>query len=655
MSEIVKSASRRMEQSIESVLTHAEQKVIAWRMGSVLLAGGIFVAGKIYQISYPGYDCISGIIMFTGALIASSDIFRKALTGFVHRDPEYIMEQLVGLALFASISRGNYEIAILIPLIMSLVHFLEERSILGAKSAIEGLKTLQAKEACLITTDGEMIISTGMLSYGDTIRIKPGEMIPVDGEIIEGNSSVDQSSMTGETIPVDVGAEDRVFAGTINIQGVLNVKVLKKVDETSLSKIVELLHKTEQSKTSTMRIIERYSSYYLPFVIVFAAGVFLITQNMDRVIAVLVVSCPCAQILVSSTAMIASLAVSSRNGILLKNSRFLEVLGDVKTVIFDKTGTLTIGNLNVVETKPLSGVSIDELLASAAGAAWASNHPVSQAVVKAASGISFEKGNNVQESAGMGVIAETSAGKIILGKKDLLQKNNLSLPFEPDHFGPVVWAACNEKILGYFLLADHLRHDAAEIVESIRSLGIERVIMVTGDRRESTATIGSTISLDEIFSECLPSAKLEIVEQEKRKTKKIMMIGDGINDALALSEADVGVAMGAMGSDIAVQSADIALMGNELKKIPFMIQLSRAAKTVIYQNIVIASLSSITMLILASLGIITPLAGAFLHNAGAFLVLANSARLLKFDTANIKKNAASLSADVQGPLCPNEC
>jgi Cd2+/Zn2+-exporting ATPase len=632
MSEIFKTASRQVEESLATALTSEEQKKIALQIGSVLLAGGLLVAGKTYQWLFPGFESITGIIMFIGAVVAGFDIFIRAISGFISYSFKNIMEQLVCLALLASIAKGDYQTAILLPLIMSIVHFFEERSILGAQSAIEGLKTLQVKMACLVTGAGENMVDTKLLKPGDLIVVRPGEMIPVDGEITEGESSIDQSSLTGETIPVDVEIGHQVYAGTVNMQGLLKICVLKRVTETSLNKIVELLKKTEQSKISTLKIIEKYSSYYLPLVIIIAIGAFFITQDMDRVIAILVVACPCAQILVSSTAMVAALSVSSRNGILLKSTKFLEVLGDVKTVIFDKTGTVTAGQLETIEIRPVKGVAEDELLKTAATAAWVSNHPVSRAIVRAARDLSFEKNTVIKENAGLGVTAEACLGKIQLGKRDWFVAKGLLLPEEPAHYGSVVWVACNDNVLGCILLADCLREDAQEAVAAIRELDVERIVLVTGDRREPAEIIQNELGLDEVFANCMPSEKLKIVAGERQKQGKTitMVVGDGINDALALSEADVGVAMGAMGSDIAVQSADIALMGNELKKLSFIIGLSRKTKRIIYQNMIIALLSSCIMLMLAGVGLVRPLLGAFLHNIGAFMVLVNSARLLNY-------------------------
>ena len=631
MAESIKTAGIQTEERLTESLTDEERKKIAIQVGSALIAGGLFVSGEVYQYFFPGYESIAGMIYLIGAAIASIPILWRAAAGFFDRESRNIMEQLVSLALLASIAKGDFRTAILIPLIMLFVHFLEERSILGAKSAIEGLKILQANEACLITPDGEKTIKAETLDYGDVIRIKPGDMIPIDGEVIEGQSSVNQSSLTGEMIPEDKTIGDRVYAGTINIQGMLIISVTKKTDETSLSKIVSLMKEAEQSKTGTMRIIEKYISYYLPFIVTIAIAVLVVTQDVDRVISILVVSCPCAQVLVSPTAMVAALAVASRNGILLKNSKFLEILGTIKTAIFDKTGTLTSGNLDVVGLEAMPGISRDELLISAATAAWASKHPVSRAIIRAADDVDFEKTTKITESTGFGVIAESNSGKIALGSHKWFVSGGLKLSEEPVHYGPVVWVVRDDVALGNIKLADSLRPDAKSAIEHIRNLGVEKVILVTGDRKDAAGIIKNELTLEDVFCECLPADKLKIVEKEKEESGAVLVVGDGINDSLALVKADVGISMGAMGSDVAVQSSDIALMGNELEKLPLVIRLSRKTKRIIYQNMGIATISSAVMITLAGMGIISALTGAFLHNIGAFLVVLNSSRLLNFD------------------------
>jgi Zn2+/Cd2+-exporting ATPase len=623
-------AVQQIQKEQEVLLTKEEKNKLGIRIISILTSCAFLMVGTVYDILFPTQETISGIVLLAGALIAGFPIFKDAVIGFLMKKSNCIMEQLVFIALLASLAKGDFKTAILIPIIISFVHFLEERSILGAQSAIDGLKTLQAKEAFLVTPEGEKFVKAESLEIGDIIKIRPGDMLPVDGEIMEGKSSIDQSSLTGESLPVDVEEGSIVYSGTVNLQGYFLLKVTKKVDETSLSKILEVMKEAEQSRTPTMRLIEKYMAYYLPAVIILALAVLFVTGDMNRVIAVLIVSCPCAQVLVSSTAMISSLSTASRNGVLIKNSSFLERLGNIKTVIFDKTGTLTMGNLNVTRVQSLGGQSEEFLLKAAASAAQGSGHPVSKAITKAAETLELLKPVSIEESMGLGVSAVTSIGTILLGKRVWLGSLGVRLPEEPQYDGTIVWVALEGEIIGYIFLADCLREEAQKAIEEIRNLGIKRTVLVTGDRKQVASLIRESLAMDDVYAECLPQDKLSIVEKEQEGNNTVMVIGDGVNDAPALVKADVGIAMGAMGSDIAIKSADIAFMGNDLTKLSFVISLSRQTKKIIYENMGIALTSSVIMLTLASAGILSPIAGTFLHNIGTFMVLFNSARLLRF-------------------------
>jgi Zn2+/Cd2+-exporting ATPase len=626
----VNTTAQQMQRAQEALLTKEEKNKLGIRIISAMMSCVFLMVGMLYEYLFPTQETVSGVVLLAGALTAGFPIFKGALQGFLMKQSSCVMEQLVAIALLASMAMGDFKTAILIPIIVSFVHFLEERSILGAQSAIDGLKTLQAKEALLITSEGEELVKSETLEVGDLIKIKPGDMLPVDGEVVEGQSSLDQSSLTGEALPVDVAEGARVFSGTVNLQGYLIIRVTKKVEDTSLSRILEVMKEAEQSRTPVMRLIEQYMAYYLPAVIVLAVAVLFITGDMSRVIAVIIVSCPCAQVLVSSTAMISSLSTASRNGVLIKNSSFLEVLGNIKTIIFDKTGTLTKGNLNVTEIRSLGEYSEAFVLEVAASAAQGSNHPVSRAIVRAAEGLELLKAESIQESMGLGVTAVTSKGTILLGKRFWLEALGLKPGKEPEHNGTIVWAVLDNIVIGYILLEDCLRAEAAAAVKEIRKLGVERAVLVTGDRKQTAASIRDYLALDDVYAECLPQDKLTIVEKEQEGDKSVMVIGDGVNDAPALVKADVGIAMGAMGSDIAIKSSDIAFMGNDLTKLSFVISLSRKTKRIIYENMAIAAISSMVMLLLASIGIISPIAGTLLHNIGTFLVLFNSARLLRF-------------------------
>lgn len=634
---MIRSSGEMLQESIEPLLTKDEKIKIFWRLGSILLAGSLLLTAQVYRWLYVDQEEIYALILLMGALIVSLPIFKTALQGLFSKEPQFLLEQLIGLALLAALVKGDYIVAILVPILMSLAHFLEERSILGARAAIDGLKTLQAKNACLLTPEGEKTVPSEDLKPGDHIRVRPGDMFPVDGVVIRGRSAVDQSSMTGETIPQDISRDDKVLAGTINIQGLVEIKVEKGVQNTSLHQIVELLKEAESSKTPTMRFIERYTVYYLPLVLLIAAVTLFITQDLSRVIAILVVSCPCAQVLVSSSAMISSLAISSKNGILIKNSSFLESLGSIKTIIFDKTGTLTKGELSVSHIIPFDHLDKEELIRTAVIAAKGSKHPITRAICQLVSNeeLSRIEEAEIEEKAGLGVTAQFQGEKLYLGKRDWLASLGISLPSDIEDPVSTVWLAKNHQLLGYFKLSDAIRGSAKNALDQLRKLGIKRMILLTGDRKSVGQHIKDELELDAVFAECLPTKKLDLVNIERNNGQiPTMVVGDGVNDALALAQADVGIAMGAMGSDIAVKSADIALMGNDLVKLSFLLKLSSMTRRVIYENMGIAALSSVVMIAFATAGFIPPLLGALFHNIGALLVLLNSARILNFRDLN---------------------
>ncbi|MFW5692951.1 MAG: heavy metal translocating P-type ATPase, partial [Thermoguttaceae bacterium] len=534
---------------------------------------------------------------------------------------------------------SDFVTATLIPVILHLGHFFEERSVLGAQAAIEGLRHLHARSATLITPDGERDVAPDTLNQGDMILVRPGDTIAADGEIVEGISAVDQSSITGESAPEDVGPESPVYAGTVNLSGLLRVRVTKTGATTALSRVVELLQEAEQSKTTVMKLIEQYAGYYVPIILIIAAVVLFITRDMSRAVAVLIVGCPGAFILAGPTAMVASLAAASRLGILIKNTKFLEALADVDTVVLDKTGTVTLGRLELVGVEGVGGVGEVTLLERALTCAAASRHPVSRAVVEAAAarGVVAPRalpGTNIEELPGKGMRASGNSHITMLGRRDWLLEEGAAAPENPDHPGPVVWVAERDgagaiRPLGCLLLADVARPEAREAVEALRSLGIRRAVLLTGDRRAVAEQIGATLNADEVIAEVLPEQKLAVVRREC-ETGFVMMVGDGVNDALALASGDVGVALGAVASDVALQSADVALMTNDLGRLPMTVQLARRTRRTINQNILIGATISIGFVWLASIGQIGPLMGALLHVIGEIGVIGNSARLLGF-------------------------
>ena len=633
-------------------LTVMERVRIVVQLGSAMLAGGLLIVGLLQKYyAPPGMSDVADLIIAIAAIIVSAPIFATAIWGVFTRDTNAhaMTEQLVALATLAAMVTGQFVIATLIPIIMNLSHFLEERSVMGAQAAIENMKKLEARNATVIRVNGSQEdVAPSDLQIGDVLLVRPGDVIAADGDVIDGVSTIDQSSITGESLPEDVTVGQSVFAGTINMTGVLRVRVSKIGDKTALGRVVGLLKEAEQSKTPVMKLIERYAMYYVPIILVVAGVVLFLTRDISRAVAVLVVGCPGAIVLAGPTAMIAALAAASRLGILIKNTRFLESLAGIDTVVLDKTGTVTIGHLELADSLPLAGQSKDELLKEGLRCASGSRHPASQAIVRAAEARSLSlltpPSASIQEVPGKGVMLQEAYDTTYLGRLNWLTDEGfdtagMESQIPAGFIGTTTWLAQYSKdtsgretrtILGCFLLADRPRPEAREAIQELRTLGVDRCILLTGDRRATAEEIGRFLNVDRVIAEVLPSQKLDVVSAEKDTGRSVMMVGDGVNDAPALASGDVGIALGAAASDIALQSADIALMTNDLRRLPHTIELARATQMTIHVNIIVGAAMSFFFVWFATIGWVSPLLGALLHNVGEVFVIINSARLLQF-------------------------
>jgi len=640
MSQFAHPVSGRAERSLEVPLTLGEQARIAVQLGSALLAGGLLAVGLLQRrFGLAELSEIADLIVALAAVVVFVPVFCTAARGVLTGDAHTFGDQLVALAALAAMAAGDFVTATVIPIIMSLGHFLEERSILGAQAAIEGLRNLHPARATLITPEGEQEVDPQRLRPGDLLLVRPGDAVAADGRIVEGSSAVDQSSITGESIPEDVGPGAPVYAGSLNLTGLLRVEVTRTGSQTTLGRVVELLRDAEQSKTPVLMLIEQYAGYYLPIILTIAGAVLFVSRDMSRAIAVLVVGCPGALVLAGPTAMVAALAAASRLGILIKNTRFLEALSDVGSVVLDKTGTVTFGRLEVASIQPVDGLTEEQLLCEALRCAPASRHPVARAIVRAGAERGCEangRQSRVEELSGNGLRATGEEGTCLLGRREWLRAEGFVVPDNPPHRGSIVWLGRAASpggarvTWGCLLLADRARPEAQEAIRELRQLGVSRSILLTGDRREVAEEIGRRLEIDRIVAEVLPEQKLEVVNAERDTGRLVMMVGDGVNDALALARSDVGVALGAAASDVALRSADVALLADDLGRLPTAVRLARRTRTTIHQNVLLGAGISILFVWLATLGIISPLLGAVLHNVGAAVVILNSARLLRF-------------------------
>ena len=586
-----------------------------------------------YVLGNP-YPIVPQLLYFIGFLIEGVPVIFTGIKGLFTRNLTNAMELLVGIAIVACVFNQELILALLIPLILNVAHLLEERSIMGGRDVIDGLKKMQQSTAILLENGKEKTVDAKLLKMGQQIVIKPGSGIPVDGVVISGETNIDQKSLTGEPQPARATVGDTVYAGTVNLDGRIVVEVQKEYVDTSFSKILKLLEKSESISAPESRIMDRFLGYYIPFVLGIAAVVALITNDVAQAIAVLVVSCPCGQMLVSSAPMIAALSVATKRGVLIKNSKFIEELTEIDTVVFDKTGTVTKGELSLTELCPCEGVSEEELILTAAAVAVASTHPVSRAVAEYAqrAELTWRQDLEIREISGGGVEGSDAKGTLWrFGRREWLIECGYAIPEEmaQDMMGSVSFVAAGKRLLGAIGFNDTVREDASKSVNALRELGAERTVILTGDREEPAKRMGETVGVDEVYARLLPQDKLDRLRELGGEEHSVLAVGDGINDALALREADVGIAMGAMGSDLAIESADIALMNNNLMNIPFVVDLAKRTKRIIYQNLVLSILISVLMIALSAFGVISALAGSILHNLGAFAVLLNSSRILR--------------------------
>jgi len=626
--------SDNLESLSRTNLSKSKQRQLKTEILSACITLICIAVGLAYEFFFPSLPMVAPLLYTVGFLVEGIPVFISAVKGVFSKDFTNAMEMLVTIAILACYLSGELILSALIPLILNVAHFLEERSIVGGRDIIDGLRQMQQSSAILLENGEEIRVDSKTLKIGQKIRIKPGAGVPIDGTVIEGESHVDQKSLTGEPESVHVKVGAPVYAGTVNLDSPITVEVQKEFVDTSFSHILTFLEKAERIEIPESRLIDRFMMYYIPFVLALAGAVALFTSDLSKAIAILVVSCPCGQMLVSSAPMIASLSVATRRGILIKNSKFLEELNAIDAVVFDKTGTITKGNLFLTDCICAEGNDEETLFTAALTLASQSNHPISQAVIAAAEGKDVRTEScAAQEVSGKGLEATLEDGSILrFGNEGWLTGLGIGIPEEIRSrcIGSVSYVARDGLLLGALCFNDVARPDAKTAIEGLKALDINRFVMLTGDRPEVAARISEETGIGEWKAQLLPEDKLSAIREIKEQ-HCVLAIGDGINDALALKEAHVGIAMGAIGSDLAIQSADIALMSDNLSNVPFAILLARRTRKIIYQNLVLSLGISFLMILLSSFGIVSVLTGSILHNVGAFAVILNSSRILKLN------------------------
>jgi len=606
-----------------------------------MIAGVVFIANSFFMEWFGGTDDrIAGVSAFIGAIILGYPILKLAVKSVLRG--MLTINELVAIAFLAAIASGEsqlggYQTAGIVAFFMLLGEQIETRTASGARASIASLVKMTPTKARRIYGAGEQEVTASELNVGDVIRIRPGDNVAADGIIIKGQGSVNQANITGESLPVDKATGEEVFAGTINLNGVLEVKITRAGEDTTFGRVRDLILSAEQTKLPIMRIIDQYMGYYTPLVLVIAGIVWFFTNDIERVVSVLVISCPCAFILASPTAMVAALASAARLGILIKNVGDIEIAARINAFVFDKTGTLTTGELAVSRLAPQGDLKPAELLKIAATAEKFSNHPTAKALVNLAeeAGVTLADPADFKETAGRGVQASVDGESIVIGRAEWLRDNGVTDDFESKvdlkeaEGYSLLFVARGGECIGWVGLQDATRSEAKEALADLLESGVRRVAMVSGDRQPVAARVASEIGCGEVLAECLPQNKVDFVTDLKKRGYRVAVIGDGVNDAPMLAAGDMGVAMGAAGSEVAIQSATIALMNNDLRRLPFLVRLSRQTRAVINQNFLFGILFIIGGMIGASYGVINPIVAAMLHNAGSLIVVFNSARLVR--------------------------
>ena len=581
-----------------------------------------------------------------GAVIISGiPMLLLALTRLI-REKWISSALLIAIAMVASLLIGEIFAAGEVAWIMALGALLEDWTVERAKKGLRNLINLTPQTGRRIVDGKEEMISVDEIKIGDTLRILPGESVPVDGEIINGTSSLDQSIMTGESLPIDKDVGDEVFCGTMNLYGAIDIKATSLGENSSLQKLIDLVKAADEKQAPTQRIADKWATWLVPVALIIAIAAWLITGNIERGVTVLVVFCPCALILATPTAIMAAIGQATKYGVLIKSGEALETLGGLNTLVFDKTGTLTYGNLAVSDIISLKD-DLDEVdvLNIVASCEKLSEHPLAKAVVDKAkeAEIDIEEPQDFKMFPGKGVTCKNSYGQVYAGNSKFLSENNIDFNVDSElnqlkHEGKAsIIVALNDSVVGLIGLSDVIREDSKNMIENLHELGTE-TILLTGDNTETANYFASQVGIGKVYGNLLPQEKLDWIEKLKSEGKKVCMIGDGVNDAPALKTADVSVAMGSVGSDVAIEAADIALLGDDIGKIPYLKKLSNSTLFTIKANIIISMAINAAAIVCSVLGLLNPVTGAIVHNAGSCLVVLNAALLYdrKFDDS-IKK------------------
>ena len=582
---------------------------------------------------------INRVIYLISYIIVGFEILKKAVRN-IKRGKVFDENFLMSVATIGAFAIQEFPEAVAVMLFYQIGELFQDYAVDKSRKSISDLMDLRPDYANVLRNGKEEKIDPDDVKIDEIIIVKPGEKVPLDGVVLEGNSFIDSKALTGEPKPRRVAESDEILSGCINLEGILKIRVKKEYDESTVSKILELVENASSKKSKSEKFITKFAKYYTPIVVIVAVFLALIppliiknatfSDWLYRALSFLVVSCPCALVISIPLSFFGGIGGASKNGILIKGSNYLEALSNLETVVFDKTGTLTEGVFKVQKINSI-GISDEDLLEIAAYAEWYSNHPIAKSVKQEYSkNVEEVKIKNVKEITGKGILASIDEKQVLIGNEKLMQEYNINYE-KSKEVGTILYIAIDNVFSGTILISDKIKDDSVKCIELIKTNGIKQTIMLTGDKKEIAENISKELGIDTVHSELLPDEKVHKMEEllkNKTQNKKIAFVGDGINDAPVLALADIGIAMGGLGSDSAIEAADIVIMTDEPSKISTAIKISKKTMKIVRENIVFAITVKILVLILSAIGKATMWEAVFADVGVAIIAILNSLRML---------------------------
>lgn len=606
-------------------------------MRGVILGTALFLAALVLPL-----EGLPSLLLYLGAyLLIGGEVILRAFRNLT-RGQVFDENFLMTIATMGAFAINEYPEGVAVMLFYQVGEFFQDYAVNKSRRSIAELMDIRPDYANLVDGDEVRKVDPKRIKKEDLILVRPGEKVPLDGLVVEGSSSMDTAALTGESIPRDVNVGDPVLSGFINRQGLLKVKVEKEYNESTVSKILDLVENAASKKAPTENFITKFARYYTPAVVFFALGLAIVpplliqgalfSDWIYRALIFLVVSCPCALVISIPLGFFGGIGGASRHGILVKGGNYLEALNSVSTVVFDKTGTLTEGEFQVVEVVSTGGLAEEDLLYLAALGESHSSHPIAQSVLKANKrDLRVGLVDDYKELAGLGVLAHVDGQELLLGNSSLFTEKGIATEGE-DNGKTIIHIALDNVYQGYILIADKVKEGASLAIRELKERGVENLVMLTGDRDQVAKEVARDLGIDKVFSELLPQDKVGVIEDLTdglRKNRKLIFVGDGINDAPVLARADIGVAMGALGSDAAIEAADIVLMTDDLAKLPVALDIASWTRRIVWQNIFFALGVKAIVLVMGALGVATMWEAVFADVGVALIAVLNAMRVLR--------------------------